>query len=169
MRWVFRDALLHTTVVMCGCFTLLSALSNLALLLWPLSLTRPAELLLTRCFLFFAQFSLNSVVTVVCENPRRSTLSSQFWRLVWKTAEPLDHVCVLLRIQLLPHGWLIRYSLMPNKVVTVCMFLHARVYLMRLHTRIRACIFAHVQSISIWTVTHLLLFSLFTPGNEQRK
>ena len=66
MRYVFRDALLHTAVVMCGCLRHChlpvsfnqSGHSPLTSLINKLFL--PAELLLTGCFWFFAPFSAKS-------------------------------------------------------------------------------------------------------------
>ena len=78
MCCVFRDALLHTIVVMCGylhyCHLPVSfdqsGPSPLTSLIYKAFL--PTELLLTGCFLFFAPFSK---LSVVCENPRRSAVS----------------------------------------------------------------------------------------------
>ena len=76
---MFRDALLHTTVVMCGylCYGHLpisfdqSGPSPLTLLFNNVFL--PAELLLTGCFCF----SHHSLQTVVFENPRRLAVSEK--------------------------------------------------------------------------------------------
>ena len=76
---VFRDAFPHTTVVMCGylryCHLPVSSEQS-----GPYPLTSlinkvflPAEQLLTRCFLFFAPFPVNS--KNCCENPRIPTIS----------------------------------------------------------------------------------------------
>ena len=126
MHCVFRDALLHTTVVMCGnawLSTFLSALSSLALLLWPLSLTRCLcrQSCCSLDVFYFSYHSLQTPETAVHENPRRSAVSEMLkppclalasfcsqshldpiscplWHLVWKTAVPLDYVCIMLGI-----------------------------------------------------------------------
>ena len=78
---MFGYTLLYTTVVICGYLRYghlpvsfdqsgpspLTSLINKAFL--------PAELLLTRCFWFFAPFYANSIETVERENPRTSAIS----------------------------------------------------------------------------------------------
>ena len=112
---VFRDALLHTTVVMCGylnyCHLPVSFDQS-----GPSPLTSlinkhfcPPELLLTGCFLFFASFSANSRDCCVWKSQEISSfwdtqttlsgtnnhshdqshldhISSPFWHLVWKNS-----------------------------------------------------------------------------------
>ena len=77
---VFRDALLHTTLVICITITFLSASTSLTLFLWTHSLA--TCFCLQNCcslgvFLFFTPFSANSrdMNFIVHENPRRSTIS----------------------------------------------------------------------------------------------
>ncbi len=74
---MFRDDLLHGTVVACDYFTyrcVSVSLNSLPILLWPLSLTtrfRPQNCSIA-CFCVFHTITLE---TVVCENPRRSAVS----------------------------------------------------------------------------------------------
>ena len=104
MCCVFRDALLHTTLVICGylCYchlpvsfdqsapSPLTSLNNKVLL--------PTELLLTGCFLFFAPFSANTRDCCAWKSQEISSFwdtqttlsgtknySSPFWHLVWTT------------------------------------------------------------------------------------
>ena len=98
--YVFRDALLHTTVVMCGylrCCHLpasfdqsgpspLTSLNNEAFL--------PAELLLTGCF---SHHCLQTLETVLHKNLSRSTVSEIFKPPVWHQQSfygqrHLDHI-----------------------------------------------------------------------------
>ena len=129
---------IHVTV------TFLSALTSLALLLWPLSLT--IRFCTQNCcsldvLCFSLHFSANS--RLLRENPRRSAVSeilkppclaptiiprskslrSHFFPILtfglknsW-TSWP--HVCMLLCIWLLPHDWLIKYHCI-NKLVCRC-------------------------------------------------
>ena len=78
---MFRDALLDTTVVMCGYFSYCHLLvsfdqsgpSPLTSLITNTFL--PTELLLTGCFFCFSHPSLQPLETVVHENHRRSAVS----------------------------------------------------------------------------------------------
>ena len=132
----FRDAPLHTTVIMCGhlCYCHLpvsldqSGPSPLTSLVNKVFL--PTELLFIGCFLFFAAFYANSRDYYVWKSQKISS----FWDTqttlsgtnnhstvkvteitflphsdIWsqKTAEPFDHVCTLLCI-------LCFYLLLPN-------------------------------------------------------
>ena len=70
-RCVFRDALLHTTVVIVSLWP--SCHLQPVLLLWPLSLTRrfcPENSCSLDVCCFFLHHSLQTLVTVVCENVR---------------------------------------------------------------------------------------------------
>ena len=109
-------------LVICITVTFLSAMTCLALLLWPLSLAM-LFCLQNCCSLdvfCFSHHSLQTLETAMCDNPRRSAasnhlvwhqqsfrsqshldhISSPFLRtnLVWITAEPLYHIYIVVCI-----------------------------------------------------------------------
>ena len=130
-RCVFSDALLHTTVGMCGYFcvtvTLLSALTSLDLLLRPLSLPKrfcPQNCCSLDVFLFSHVMHENLRRSAISEIfkppclaptiiPSSKSLRSHFFPIhdIWseKQLNHLKSVCMLLLIYLLPHDWLIKY------------------------------------------------------------
>ena len=103
---VFRDALLHTTVVMCGYLhvtvTFLSALTSLALLLWPLSLTMrfcPQNC----CSLDVFCFSHHSLQTFCCA--WKSQEISSFWDTLTTLSGTNNHSTVKVTlVTFLPHS-----------------------------------------------------------------
>ena len=129
MPSVFRHALLQTTVVMHGYTAsfnrsgpspLISLINNAFLIVFPQSCCSLDVFSLSH-------HSLQTLETVVCED-HRSAVSEILWHQqsfhsqshlrshffpIWseKTAEPLDHVCMLLCIYLLPHDWLMYIKL----------------------------------------------------------
>ena len=82
--------------------TFLSAWSSHAMLLWTLSITRHFHSQLT-FFLYSTNWS-----EWKSQYHSKSLGSQSFLILVWTTTKPLDHICMLLSIELLPHGCLIR-------------------------------------------------------------
>ena len=113
MHCVFRDALLHTTVVMCGYlrYCHLPVRFNQSGPFRLISLINEAflatELLLTGCFLFFVPFSANprdscswksqeissfweilSLAPTII--PRTKSVRSHFWCLMWTLTEAPD-------------------------------------------------------------------------------
>ena len=113
-------------VVIWVTLTFLSALTSFAILPWPLLLTRHFNAQNCRSLDVFSfshhLFSAPTLVIAVHENPRESAsnhpvkhqqsfhgqsgldhISSPFWCLVCTTTQTLDHVCILLCIDLLPH------------------------------------------------------------------